>query len=134
MADTGRGKHLEHYGGAGDGDHGTEPDRFAHRHSERGGGSSGSEPAGEQDLDRSSYQGDAADGLEVAKGALEAKREQKKRDANFCQELDFMSLDYSRAGGVGPHEDPGCDIADHEGKAEGARGEAAEQAGQNDPR
>ena len=93
---------------------------------------SGGERAGEQDLDGASDQGDAADGLEVAKGELEAEGEQQERDADFGEELDIVGLDDSRAGGMGAHEDAGGDVADHERKAEGARGEAADQAGEND--
>ena len=123
VGDAGRGEHLQDDGGAGDGDHGAEPDRFAGRHGERERRGAGGERAGEQDLDGTSDQGDAADRLEVAEGELEAKGEEEERDADFGEELDIVGLDDGRAGGIWAHKDPGGDVADHQRKAQRAGSE-----------
>ena len=87
---------------------------------------------GEQDLDGAADQGDTADGLEVAEGELEAEGEEEERYADFGEQLDLMDLDDSRAGSVGPDEDAGGNVADHEREAQGARGESADQAREDD--
>ena len=76
-------EHLQDDGGAGDGDHRAEPDRFAGRHAQRRRPRRGGERAGEQDLDGAADQRDTADGLEVAEGELEAEREEEECDADF---------------------------------------------------
>ncbi len=43
-----------------------------------------------------------------------------------------MGLDDRRASGVGAHQDPRGDVADHEWKAKGAGSEATDQAREDD--
>ena len=83
LGDACRGEHLQDDGGAGDGDHRAEPDRFAYRHPQDEGSGRGGERTGEQDLDGAADQRDTADGLEVAEGEFEAEGEEEECYADF---------------------------------------------------
>ena len=130
--EAGGGEGFEHDHGAGDGDHGAEPDGFRGWDGEEVFGRQGAGGDGEGDLQRAAEEGDTANGLEILEGDLQPEREQQQSHADFGEGFDVVDLYDRGAGGEGPDDDAGGDIADQEGQAKCVGENRAEQAGDDD--